>query len=123
MVAGTQGEEADDLNAKRPANLRFVYATSVMFLLSSRILIGVFIFVGLLFCGWWTFRVVVEGIEGELATLAATEPGDLSEVSRELKEEALREWSMPIVVYIIMLLLVAFATADECRRAAHAQVE
>ena len=65
-----------------------------------RILFGISIFAGLLFCGWWTFREVSSGIDSESSA-----------------REAMREWAIPIVVYVLMLILMASAIVYEIRGA------
>lgn len=86
-----------------------------MMLVRIRILIGLSIFAGLLFCGWWTYQEVSERISGE-AALAEKRNGAGEDESNQLQKEALREWTWPLVVYLIMLALVAAATVDEIRR-------
>lgn len=69
-----------------------------MTLARIRVVFGILIFVGLLFCGWWTFREVSTGID-----------------SANAAREKLREWAIPGVVYVLILILMGAAIGYEIR--------
>ncbi|MEM7602105.1 MAG: hypothetical protein AAF357_11905 [Verrucomicrobiota bacterium] len=80
------------------------------------VLQGSLILAGLIFCGFWTGSSVSRSIEGNVASLMTEREIDADAVRQELRVEALKEYAVPLVVYILILLLVIAATLDEVRQ-------
>lgn len=89
-----------------------------MTLILVRISVGISIFLGLLFCGWWTFTMVVEGLSGRGGAQVEGGPGGLPDLSGQVGDELVSEWALPVVVYSLILVLVGAAIAEEVRRLA-----